>query len=105
MKNTPHIQNLDQRDESDPRAERHGSDFPKVSHNYQNSQLTGSCGSPAKFQHPAFSEISQKYFADEAARGFLVDTGLFGALLLAAMLPIVNGVEAVGTLIQTLGVL
>ena len=105
MKNTPQIQNLDQRDEANPRAERHGSEFPQVSCNYQSSQLTGHCGTPANFQHPAFSEISQEYFADEAARGFLVDTGIFGVLLLAAALPILNGVEAVAALIQTAGVL
>lgn len=105
MKNTPQVQNLSQRDEANPRAARQGSSFPQISHNYQSSQLTGRCGTPAQFKSPAFFEISKKYFADEAARGFLVDAGVFAALILSAMLPIVDGVEAVATLIQTVGVL
>jgi len=101
MKTTPQIQNLDQRDEANPRAERHGSGFPRISHNYQAAQLDGSCGSSIKFHHPAFFELSNQYFADEAPRGFLVDTGVFAALLLSAMLPIVNGLEAVATLMHS----
>ncbi len=105
MKTTLQIQNPDQRDESNPRAERHGAAFPQISHNYQGSQLAGRCGTPVKFQHPAFFEISNQYFADEGGRGFLIDAGVFAALILSAMLPIVNGVGAIATLIHTVGVL
>jgi hypothetical protein len=102
MKNTPHILQLNRRYESDSRG---GQKFPHTDHNYQNSQSLGGCGTPVKFNRPAFFEISNEYFAEEAARGFLVDTGVFAALILAAMLPIVNGVEAVATLIHSVGVL
>lgn len=105
MKNTPQVQDLNQRDEANPRAARHGSGFPKISHRYQSSQLTGHCGTPAQYRRPAFFEISNNYFAGEAARGFLVDAGIFAALILTALFPIVNGLEAVATLIQTLSVL
>ena len=105
MKTTPQIQNLNQRDESNPRAERHGSSFPQISHNYQSSQLAGTCGTPVKFHPPAFFEISRQYFADEAARGFLVDAAVFAALIGTALLPIVNGFQAVATLLHTLSVL
>ncbi len=105
MKNTPQVQDLIQRDEANPRAARHGSGFPQISHSYQSSQLTGSCGTPVKYRRPAFSEISNEYFAGEAARGFLVDAGVFAALILTALFPIVNGLEAVAALIQTLSVL
>ena len=105
MKNTPHIKQLDQRQESDPRAPRHGRSFPQTEQNYQSSQLLGVCGTPAKFHEPAFFEISNRYFAEEAPRNFAVDAGVFAALILAAMLPIVNGVQAVASLIHIIGVL
>ena len=105
MKNTPHILQLSRRHESDPRNSRRGQKFPHADQKYQNSQSLGGCGTPVKFHRPAFFEISNEYFANEAARGFLVDTGVFAALILTAMLPIVNGVEAVATLIQSVGVL
>lgn len=105
MKTTPQIQDLNQRDESNPRAEHSGSSFPQISHNYQSVQLGGSCGTPIKFHPPAFCEISNEYFAREATLGFLVDTGVFAALFLTALFPIANGLQAVATLIQTVGVL
>ena len=43
--------------------------------------------------------------AATAARSFLVDTGVFGALIATALLPIANSVQAVATLIHHLGVL
>src|SRR5260221_6892076 len=105
MKSTLRIQQVDRRHESDPRALRHGQTFPQTEQNYQSSQLLGACGTPAKFREPAFFEISNRYFAEEAPRSFAVDAGVFAALILTAMLPIVNGVEAVSTLLQSLGVL
>src|SRR3954465_12138830 len=106
MKTTPHIQNLKQRNESDPRPQGRGQNFPQVTQNYQNATLVGSCGTPAKFcGEPAFFRLSNEYFADEAARSFAADAGVFAALLLTAVLPIVNGVEAVATLIHYVGVL
>ena len=106
MKNTPHIQNLKQRNESDPRAQRRGRTFPQVTQGYQSTTLVGTCGTPAKFcGEPAFFRLSNEYFADEAARSFAADAGVFAALLLTAVLPIVNGVEAVATLIHYVGVL
>lgn len=105
MKITTQIQNLNQRDESNPRAERHGWSFPQISQNYQSSQLAATCGRPVKFHHPAFFEISRQYFANEAARGFLIDAGIFAALIGTALPPIVNGLQAVATTLHTLSVL
>jgi hypothetical protein len=105
MKNTPHILQLSRRHESDPRNSRRGQNFPQTDQNYQSAKVPGGCGTPVKFHRPAFFEISNDYFANEAARGFLVDTGVFAALILTSMLPIVNGVEAVATLIHSVGVL
>jgi hypothetical protein len=105
MKTTPHIQQLDRRHASEARDSRGSRSFPQAEQAYQGSQLHGSCGTPAKFHRPAFFEISNRYFAEEAAHGFLVDTGVFAALILTALLPIVNGVQAVATLIHTVGVL
>ena len=105
MKNTPHIQQLNRRHASDIRASRGSRSFPQTEHNYQGTQLHGSCGTPVKFHRPAFFEISSDYFAEEAARGFAVDAAVFAALMGSALLPIVNGVQAVAILIHTAGVL
>ncbi len=105
MKNTPHILQPNPRHQSDSRTSRVGINFPQTDQNYQSSTLSGGCGAPVEFHHPAFFEISNEYFADEAARSFVVDAGVFAALILTAMLPIVNGVQAVATLIHSVGVL
>ena len=105
MKNIPHILQLNRRHESDSRHSRGGRNFPHTDQNYQTSKLLGGCGTPVEFHHPAFFEISNKYFAEEAARSFVVDTGVFAALILTTLLPIVNGVQAVATLIHSVGVL
>jgi hypothetical protein len=105
MKTRPQSQVQNSRHDSNPRAARSGRSFPQIDHGYQATQLSGNCGAPIKFHRPAFFEISNKYFADEAARSFLVDTGVFGALIATALLPIANSVQAVATLIHHLGVL
>ncbi len=106
MKNTPHIRNLKQRHQSDQRPERTGRSFPLVSQNYQSATLLGSCGTPAKFRRgPSFFRISDEYFAEEAPRSFAVEAGIFTALLLTAIFPIVNGLQAVASLIHHIGVL
>ena len=105
MKTTPQILDLKVRHGSDARASRHGRTFPPTDHNYQTSTLPGSCGQPVKFHGPAFSEISSRYFADEEPRSFAVEAGIFAALILTAILPIVNSVQAVATLIPHIGVL
>ena len=105
MKNTPHIEQSNQRHSSEARASRSLRSFPQIEQRYQNPQLQSACGTPAKFHRPAFFEISNRYFADEAAHSFLVDTGVFGALILSALLPIASSVQAVATLLHTLSVI
>ena len=105
MKTTPQILDLKQRHESDARASRHGRSFPQTDHHYQTCKMPGGCGEPVNFQGPAFFKISNDYFAEEEPRSFAIEAGIFAALLLTAILPIVNGVEAVATLIHSLGVL
>jgi hypothetical protein len=101
MKNTPHIQQLNRRHASEACLTCGDRTFPQTEHHYRTSQLQGSCGAPAKFHHPAFFEISSRYFAEEEARGFAVDAAVFAALIGTALLPIVNGVLAVSTLIHS----
>jgi len=105
MKTTIEILDLKQRHESDRRASRQERNFPHTEQHYQSCQLTGNCGEPVKFQEPSFFKISNNYFADEAPRGFAVDAGVFSALMLAVLLPIVNSLQAVATLIHYVGVL
>jgi hypothetical protein len=105
MKTTIQILDLKQRHESDRRTSRPGRNFPQAEQHYQSCQLTGNCGEPVKFQEPSFFKISNDYFADEAPRSFAVDAGVFAALIVTALLPIVNSVQAVATLIHYVGVL
>ncbi len=106
MKNTPQILPSNRRLESDPRASRRGRNFPPAHQNYQNDTLLGSCGTTAKFARgPSFFRISDDYFAHEAPRSSAIDAGVFAALIISAMLAIVNGVEAVSVLIRSVGVL
>jgi hypothetical protein len=106
MKTRPQILDLKGRPSSDPRASRHSRTFPQTDQSYQSATLLGTCGTPAKFcREPSIFRISHDYFAEEAPRGFAVDAGVFAALFLAALLPIVNSVQAVATLIHSLGVL
>jgi len=104
MKNTPHILEFNRRHEFDPSNSRGVRNFPHADQNYRSSKLHGACGTPAKFHHPAFFELSSEYFAEEAPRGSAADAGVFGALILAAMLPIANGVQAIATLIHSVSV-
>ncbi|MDQ3198314.1 MAG: hypothetical protein M3Q46_03855 [Verrucomicrobiota bacterium] len=106
MKTTTHIHRPNHQTNSDPRAARFGRSFPAVDQAYQGASLLGSCGTPARFNREApFFELSNRYFAQEAPRGFALDAAVFGALILSALLPIVNGAQAVATLIHTAGVL
>jgi len=87
------------------RASRNGWNFPQTDHSYQSSKLHGSCGKPVKFEGFSFFEISNRYFADEALRSFAVEAGVFVALILTAILPIVNSVQVVAIFIHNVGVL
>ena len=105
MKTTPQILDLKKRHDSEPRALRHGRSFPRTDSRYQARTLPGNCGEPVSVHEPAFFEISNDYFADEAPRSFAMDAGVFATLMLTAILPIVNSVQAVATLIHNVGVL
>jgi len=102
MKNTPYLELHKSRYQSEPRAARRVRLSPEVEPGYQGSKLIGGCGTPATFQEPAFFEIGSRYFADEEPRGFAIDTAVFAALIGSALLPIVNSVQAVATLLHVL---
>lgn len=104
MKTTLHLDQTHRRNLRDERTARRS--FPQIDHSYQSGTLQGACAAPAKFSRgSSFFRISNQYFAEEAPRNSLVDTGVFAALILSALLPIVNGVEAVAALIHTVGML
>ena len=79
--------------------------FRKLITAIRTCKLPGGCGEPVKFQGPSFFKISNDYFADEAPRSFAVEAVVFSALILTAILPIVNSAQAVATLIHHVGVL
>ena len=105
MKNTPYLELHKSRYQSEASASRRARLSPQLESNYQSSKLVGSCGTPAKFPGREFFKFTNGYFADEAPRGIAIDTAVFAALMSAAVLPIVNNVEAVATLMHGLGVL
>lgn len=105
MKNTPHIQSQSKRHQTEARDRQNGACFPAVCAPYQASSLKGTCGKPAHFDTSAFSDISREYFAEEEPRGFAVEAAVFAALIATALLPIVNGIQAVAALIQHTGIL
>src|SRR5450432_762887 len=105
MKHTPHSSILASRHQFDPRAPRNTRRSPVTGHNFHAVTLTSGCGKPVKFEHPSFFRISDKYFAEEAQRGFAVDAALFSVLIATAVLPIINSAQAVGTLIHYVGLL
>jgi len=105
MKDTPHIKQTNRRHESEARVARNVPSVPRIDQRYQDPQLQGACGTPAKFHRPAFFEISNRYFADEAANEFLVDAGVFGALILSGLLPIASSVQAVATVLHSISVI
>ena len=105
MKNTPYFELHKSRHQSEARASGRVRFSQQVEPGYQSAKLIGGCGTPAKFHGPAFFELSNRYFADEAPRGIAIDTAVFVALMGAAILPIVNNVQAVATLMHGLGVL
>ncbi len=104
MKYTPHTQNVSKRHQSEARTRSNGPRLPEIAPHFQPTTFTGGCGKPAKFEHPAFSDISKDYFADEEPRSFAVEAAVFAALIATAVLPIVNSVQAVA-LLHTIGVL
>jgi hypothetical protein len=89
------------RHECDQRPVRDKRNFPQIEQGYQATSLGGTCGTPAKFRGPSFYKISNEYFAKEAPRGSTVEAAVFTVLILTALLPIVNSVEAIAALLQT----
>jgi hypothetical protein len=99
---TTHIPNLNRRHQSEPEAARPARSFAHVEEHFQASTLNGGCGAPAQFDRSSFYKISNQYFAEEEPRSFAVEAGVFAALIAMALLPIVNSVQAVATLIHTI---
>ncbi len=102
---TTHTQYLNQRHQSEERASRQLRSFPQIEQHFQASTLTGGCGTPAKFEASSFYKISNRYFAEEEPRSFAIEAGVFAALIAMALLPIINGMQAVAALIHTAGLL
>jgi hypothetical protein len=102
MKDPTHTLNLTKRHQSEQRVVRNGRRLPHIEAHLHANTLTGGCGAAAKFERASFYKISNQYFAEEAPRSFAVETGVFAALIAMALLPIVNGIQAVAALIHTI---
>lgn len=105
MKNTPHTQNLSKRHQTELRERSNTARQLSTVAHYQSSDFSGGCGKPVKFDPPSFADISKDYFAAEEPRGFAVDAAVFATLIAMAVLPIVNGIQAVAPFVRHLGLL
>jgi hypothetical protein len=105
MKHSPYIELHRSRYQSEDRTALRVRVAPQTEACYQNPKLQGACGTPVKFHRPAFFELSNRYFANEEPRGIAIDTAVFVALIGSALLPIVNSVQAVATLLHGLPVI
>jgi hypothetical protein len=77
--------------------------FPITDCNYHSVALGCYRGHCAKTVSPSFHSLSRDYFKTEARQYFLAETIVFAAIMATAVLPIVNGAEAVIDLVRTIG--
>jgi hypothetical protein len=77
--------------------------FPITDFDYHSIALDGYRGSCVRTGNPSFHTLSRDYFKTEAQQHFLAEAIVFGAIMAAAALPIVNGVHAVIDLVRAGG--
>ena len=70
--------------------------FPITDFNYQSMEMSaGHCTDASN----SF-RTSREYFANEAARDFLTEAAVFSVMMLAVAMPLLNGLNAVASLIR-----
>jgi hypothetical protein len=77
--------------------------FPVTDFDYHSIALEGYRGSCVRTGNPSFHTLSRDYFKTEAQQYFLAEAIVFGAIMLTAALPIVNGIRAVLDLVRAGG--
>jgi hypothetical protein len=77
--------------------------FPITDFNYHSIALSGYRGSCVRTGNPSFHTLSRDYFKTEAQQYFLAEAIVFGAIMVTAALPIVNGIRAVVDLVRAGG--
>jgi hypothetical protein len=77
--------------------------FPITDFNYHSVALHGNNGSCVRTKSPSFHTLSRDYFKTEAHQHFLAEAIVFGAIMAAAALPILNGIRAVIDLVHASG--
>lgn len=86
-------------------ALRTGNGLPKTDYHFRPNSLAdfnGRChGSPA----PSFRRISDDYFKNEASGQFITEAVTFGLIVVAAAVPLVQGVRGAITFLHAVGVL
>jgi len=71
--------------------------------NYHSVAFGCYSGHCAKAVSPSFHSLSRDYFKTEARQYFLAETIVFAVIMAMAVLPIVNGAEAVIDLVRAIG--
>ncbi len=93
----PTMQITGQNEERSDRQAR----FPLTDFNYHSVALDGFNGRCAKISRPAFHTLSRDYFQGEACQYFLAEAFVFSTIMLAVMIPMLNGARAVLAIIGT----
>ena len=78
-----------------------GRRLPAIDFNYQAISTGYSGGRCARLRGPSFRNISRSYFDTEENNDFLLEAGVFAAIMLTAALPLINGASAVLNLIRS----
>ena len=83
------------------RAARKGAALPKIDCGFQTTSLDGLRGRGVRV--PAFRNISQDYFKNEARSTFVSEAGFFAVIVITAAVPVINSVSALLQLVRALG--
>ena len=73
--------------------------FPLTDFNYQSIDISSYNAHCADVTDNSF-RTSREYFSNEANRDFIADSVVFGMILLAAAMPLLNGVTAIADLLR-----
>ena len=77
--------------------------FPVTDFNYHSTALGAYRGGCVRTGESSFHNISREYFDTEANHHFLVEAFVFAAIMLTALVPLVNGAHAVLNLVRACG--
>ena len=85
------------------RIARKGAAQPKIDCDFQTASLDGLRGRNLGVRVPAFRNISQDYFKNEARSTFASEAAFFAVIVITAAVPMINSLSALLHLVRALG--